>query len=168
MSGPEYTVGSFVSGRDDPTELARLHLEVRQRQEAEGENKFSDIFDSQADIGNLKEYYIAPGGNFFVAREIGGEVMGFVGLRHDGHGYGSLKRMATVFEYRNRGVATALVSTTIDWAKDRGFTKLTLHTNQGEAAKPRYEAAGFEIVGFLPEKGLQGDYIMELNLQKNT
>ena len=48
-------------------EVAALHLEIRRWQEAIGQNRFADIYDSQPDLRDVLGYYVTPGGNFWFA-----------------------------------------------------------------------------------------------------
>jgi len=60
-------------------EVAALHLEIRRWQEAIGQNRFADIYDSQPDLRDVLGYYVTPGGNFWFATTGTGELAGFVG-----------------------------------------------------------------------------------------
>ena len=60
-------------------EVAALHLEIRRWQEAIGQNRFADIYDSQPDLRDVLGYYVTPGGNFWFATTSTGELAGFVG-----------------------------------------------------------------------------------------
>jgi RimJ/RimL family protein N-acetyltransferase len=58
--------------------------------------------------------------------------------------------MAVVPEWRGRGVGTALMQACVDWARERGIHKLTLHVwPHNEAALRLYEKFGFEREGLL-------------------
>ena len=158
----QYSVKSFKTGVHDSSEIAKLHLASRRWQEKIGQNTFSNILESQKDLNGLEEYYITPGGNFFVAENTKGEVIGFIALRNDGDGKGTIKRLAVLPDYHRRGIARALVGELVDWAKQNGFSKLSLHTNIGEKARPIYEQFGFKVVGFVDE---HEDWAMEANLK---
>lgn len=158
----QYTIKSFKTGIHDSSEIAKLHLAIRRWQEKIGQITFSNILESQIDLNKLEEYYIAPGGNFFVAENIDGAIIGFVALHNDGNGKGTIKRLAVLPDYHRRGIARALVSETVNWAKQNGFLKISLHTNIGEKARPIYEQFGFKVVGFVDE---HEDWTMEANLR---
>lgn len=159
-----FSVEPFESAMNiSPADIAQSHLQVREWQVEEGQNTFSDITESQRDLNELEEYYVASGGNFFVARGDDGELLGFVGLRGDGDGQGMIKRLAVLPAHQRKGVGRALVSETVEWARANGFRKLILHTNRGENARPLYEEAGFEVTGHIPEND---DWIMELDLER--
>ena len=143
-----------------PSEIAQTHLRVRQWQEAVGQNRFSNIEESQRDLAGLEEYYIGSGGNFFVATNTARVLLGFVGLHADGQGQGIVKRLAVVPEHHRRGIGRALVGELVAWAQCNDFFQLTLHTNRSENARSTYEEAGFEVVGYLPE---HDDWVMALD-----
>ena len=148
MNETAFSVKPFQAGIDDPAEIARIHLGIRQWQEEIDQNKFLDIQDSQADLKTLDEYYVARGGNFFIAKDSEWQVIGFMGLRNDGDGHGVLKRLAVIPEHQRQGIGKVLIAEAIEWARQNGFTKLSLHTGITEKARPLYEKFGFEVLGF--------------------
>lgn len=165
MSGENPTpIESFNPEVHDSAEIAATHLLVRQWQESEGRNTFSDILDSQVDLTTIEDTYIAPGGNFFVARQpVTDEIIGFVALRNDGDGQGTLKRLAVVPDQQGQRIGPALVAELIDWARAHGFVHLTLTTGKDELAREKvYEHAGFAVTGEIPE---HDDWVMELDLE---
>jgi RimJ/RimL family protein N-acetyltransferase len=149
-----------------PVDIANIHLGIRLWQERVGQNSFSNLYESQTDLNDLENYYISNGGNFFVAHTPNVAVAGFVGLRNDGEGQGSIKRLAVLPEHQSQGIGQSLVGEAVEWAQTQDFKKLMLHTNVGENARPIYEKFGFEVVGFLPEKGKYGDWVMERTFEQ--
>lgn len=165
MSNPNctYAVGPFdANGEILPADIASTHLSIREWQVGTGQNTFSNILDSQPDLNGLENYYISPGGNFFVATDKS-RLLGFIGLRNDGEGQGVIKRLAVIPDEQRRGIGKTLAGSIIDWAREAGFSKLTLHTNIGEKARALYEQFGFEIKGWVPE---HEDWYMELELKQ--
>jgi GNAT superfamily N-acetyltransferase len=158
----EYSVNPFRPGIDAPDVIASLHLDVRLWQRESGQNEFAGrIMDSQADLKAIEAYYLEPGGNFFIAKDKTGKVIGFIGLKNDGNGEGSLKRLAVVPEWQRRGVGKTLISAVMDWAKQAGFIRLSLQTHSGEYAKPLYEKFGFKVTDWVEERR---DWLMECRL----
>jgi ribosomal protein S18 acetylase RimI-like enzyme len=130
-----------------------------------GTNIFSDIYDTQADLAGLEQNYIVNGGNFFIARTEGGQLKGFVGLRNQGNGQAALKRLAVLPEFEHQGVGKALVSELITWARDNGFSKISLQTGGSEEAKTKiYEKVGFVVTGTVPKEYKSDEWLMELSL----
>lgn len=160
-----YSVAPFKARVDVPADIAAIHLDIRKWEIAEvGHNIFLDILDSQADLNALDQYYIARGGNFFIAKDAQQQVIGFVGLRNDGNEQGTFKRLAVVPQWHRRGVGKALVTTAMDWATQAGFTQLSLHTGLHEHARPLYEQFGFRVVDFRDD---YKDWAMEWELQRS-
>lgn len=157
-----FEIEPFQPGKDTPADIALIHLSVRNWQEKVGQNTFSNILESQADLNKIERYYIDPGGNFFVARNPQKKILGFIGLRNDGNGKGVIKRLSVRPDYQRQGIGKALVGNALDWARQNGFTKISLHTNIGEKARSIYEKFGFKVVGFVEE---HEDWTMELNLK---
>jgi GNAT superfamily N-acetyltransferase len=161
-----YSVEQFNGSDDIPANIALMHLGIRRWQEANGQILFTDIRDSQADLTAISQYYIEPGGNFFVAKDAHAAVLGFVGIRRNCSDQGIIKRLAVAPEQQGRGIGHALVGTAINWAQNNGLTKLSLITGEGEQARPIYEKYGFCIVDFiLPKKDKHLDWVMELDLE---
>lgn len=148
-----------------PEAIAAAHLAVRRQQEQDGTNRFSDIYDSQADLTDLAAYYITGGGNFFVATDSDGALQGFVGLRHDGDGHATLKRLAVLPDFEGRGIGTTLVQALINWATQHDFRSISLQTGGDEQARERiYLKLGFKDVGRLPRVDKTDEYLMKLDL----
>jgi ribosomal protein S18 acetylase RimI-like enzyme len=151
-----------------PSQIALAHLAVRQNQELVGTNKFSDIYDTQEDLANLEQNYVSGGGNFFTARTEDGQLMGLVGLRNDGDSHATLKRLAVLPEFEGQGAGKALVRELIAWARQNGFTKISLQTGGSEEAKAKiYEKAGFVVTGTVPKEHKADEWLMELSLNLN-
>lgn len=147
------------------SEIALAHLAVRQNQELVGTNTFSNIYDTQADLIELQQNYIANGGNFFIATTEDGRLKGFVGLRNDGDGDATLKRLAVLPEFEGQGTGKALVKELLTWARENGFTKISLQTGGDEEAKAKiYEKAGFVVTGAVPKEQESDEWLMELVL----
>ncbi|HEX5743836.1 MAG TPA: GNAT family N-acetyltransferase [Candidatus Saccharimonadales bacterium] len=158
----QFSVKPFQAGKDSPDEIAATHLKIRQWEERVGQADFSGrILSSQKDLKSLNRYYVAAGGNFFIAKDTEGRLIGFVGLKNNGDGHGAFKRLAVVPEWQRKGVGKALVSVAIDWARAAGFTKLSLQTHSREYAKSLYEQFGFKVVGWVDELE---DWLMERRL----
>lgn len=85
--------------------------------------------------------------NYFVVAEENGTVMGYAGLCFV-LDEGDIANVATLPEYRRRGVGAALVSNIIEFAKENGIKSLMLEvrgSNSGAIAL--YEKFGFAKIG---------------------
>lgn len=156
----KYKVVPFRPGIDSPGEIASIHLKIREWQVKIGQNWFPNMKASQKDLLNLEQFYITSGGNFFIAKDKNGKIIGFVGLKNE-KGTGVFKRLAVVPEYHRKGVAKALVSEAIDWAKQNGFKKFSLRTGITEHARPLYEQFGFRVIRYNEDRK---DLTMETEL----
>lgn len=144
----KYKIATYSPGADNPEEIAAKHLAIRQWQVDTSQNWFLDIYDSQDDLKNLEKYYLGDGGNFFIAKNTTGQIVGFVGLKNEGGGLGVFKRLAVVPQHQRQGIARSLVGEGIKWAEKNGFTKLSLRTGITENARPLYEEFGFKAIRF--------------------
>lgn len=163
MVAPKIVIESFNSDQEVADAIAAYHLAIRLQQRRDGENQFrTNIHDSQADLKTIHSYYIKPGGNFFIARDITtNAIAGFIGLRKEHKTVGRIKRMAVLPDYRRQHIGTRLVETVLTWATDKGFKKLVLATGEHENAIHIYKAAGFEVFEY--DKA-HTDYLMALEL----
>jgi len=146
--------------------VAALHLQIRQGQREDGTSNYSEskLYGSQADLKGMADFYVKPGGNFWIARDTAtGRIAGFIGLKCESEKAGVLKRLAVVPEYRRRGIARELVETLISWARQHKFATITLGTGRHEKAHDLYIQAGFIDTG-LSENG--NDYRMRLDFMK--
>lgn len=157
-----YKISEFLESEDSAMDIARLHLGIRQWQVQQGQAKFTKgIMSSQEDLKNLQTNYIEKGGNFFIAKDSNGEVLGFLGVRNDGEGTGTIKRVAVMPKNQGRGIGSSLLKAGMEWSRRNGYRKLSLSTGINETAKPLYEKFGFKVVG----RDLENeDYLMEIAL----
>lgn len=85
--------------------------------------------------------------NYFVVAEEDGTVMGYAGLCFV-LDEGDVVNVATLPEYRRRGVGAALVSDIIEFAKKKGIKSLMLEVRESNAgAIALYEKFGFVKIG---------------------
>lgn len=160
------SIEPFNGDQSVADEVAKLHLDIRFGQIQDGTNSFhpevTDIYDSQDDLKNMQEFYINPGGNFWIARDKNtGKIVGFVGLKKQSKEICKLKRMAVIESYRQQGIGQSLGEELINWAKNHGFKQVTLATGVNEKAHSLYKKLGFVDNGY--GKG-GADYRMKLDL----
>jgi GNAT superfamily N-acetyltransferase len=97
--------------------------------------------DFYSDLDDIESAYV--GGVFLVA-EVNGAIAGMGGLLSTGE----IVRMRVHAEHRRQGLATRILASLIDRARDLGMKRVFLHTLQEQAAAQRlYVAHGFEEVG---------------------
>jgi putative acetyltransferase len=86
---------------------------------------------------------------FFCAWQ-GSELMGCGALKVHGDGLGEVKSMRTDPRFRQRGVASAILTTIIEQANQLNLSRLSLETGSMQAFKPAqilYQRFGFEECG---------------------
>ncbi len=69
------------------------------------------------------------------------QIVGFMSTERDGY----INRLYTHPDWVGRGIATALLKNTEEWAKKRGLKKLVLESSK--SAETFYEKCGFKKVG---------------------
>lgn len=134
-----------------PKAVVRHHLEVRMWQVGNGLNRFADFWDSVPDLSDPDGFYVAPGGNLWVAqRDAAPRVVGCLALQRTGLTSGEVKRFAVRPDCQGQGIGTSLVDALMGWARSAGYTDLTLTTGRRETARPIYERFGFSVTGEVP------------------
>ncbi len=162
LSMEDYIVTQFDGNEQLSRKIASLHLGVREWQVQQGQARFTKgILSSQEDLKELQKKYIDQGGNFFVAKDGRGNIVGFLAIRNDGDGLGAVKRVAVLPGHQRKGIASKLLQAAIDWSTGQGYSKLKLSTGFNEKGKPLYEKFGFKVVG---RDTTNEDYLMELGL----
>lgn len=128
----------------DAAGIRDLILGIQQR-----EFGFSIAWDDQPDLHDIPGWYRAGAGEFWVARDETGRVVGTIGLRDIGGGIGALRKMFVAKEWRGpeRRVALSLVETLLAHARARGLATILLGTTEAFRAAHRfYEKCGFRQV----------------------
>lgn len=159
----EVAITEFKGDQAVADHIADLHLQVRFQQRADGENQFrTNIRESQTDLRDMNVYYIEPGGNFFIAREVTtDQVAGFIGVRRTACDTAQIKRMAVMPEFRRQGIGSRLAKRAVAWSIVSGIKRLSLSTGRKENARLLYKSVGFVIVG---ADEVHDDHLMELEL----
>jgi putative acetyltransferase len=92
---------------------------------------------------------IDPAVTFFSYR-VDGELLGVAALKELDDAHAEIKSMHTAEAARGRGIGRALVDHVVDFARDRGYRRLSLETGAGPAFAPAralYASAGFRPCG---------------------
>lgn len=144
-----YSIEQYKDLVHSKHDIAAIHLSIRKWQEQIDQNKFTDLFASQADLKNIKQYYVNQGGNFFLAIDNDtNEVVGFVGLKRVGD-VGEVKRLAVLPNHHQRGIAQRLMTELITWSKLHDIQELMLTTCISEKAQFLYAKLGFKKTNLL-------------------
>ena len=101
----------------------------------------------QPDLANIPSFYQVKNGEFWVAENDVGKVVGTIALIDIGGNEGAIRKMFVHKDYRGKekGVGQLLLDTLIDWCKQKSITEIYLGTvAQLHAAKRFYVKNGFE------------------------
>lgn len=102
----------------------------------------------QPDLFAIRERYQTEKGNFWVASHAG-ELIGTIALIDAGEGTGVIRKMFVRTDWRGtpERVAQRLFDTLLAWAKEKGFSELTLGTvDILKTARRFYERNGFTFI----------------------
>jgi N-acetylglutamate synthase-like GNAT family acetyltransferase len=138
----KYAIVRFVGG--DVAGVRDLILGIQQR-----EFGFSITWEDQPDLHDIAGWYRIGAGDFWVAKDEAGRIIGTIGLRDIGGGAGALRKMFVDKGWRGgeRGVARQLVEFLIAHAQGKGLRTILLGTNEAFRAAHRfYEKQGFRPV----------------------
>ncbi|KAM9330276.1 uncharacterized protein PAF06_011451 [Gastrophryne carolinensis] len=121
----------FIGGRRLLTKDYQQYVERSQRE----------------DLLHIEESYMATKNSCFWVAESNGRVVGMVGAQSlpcSGQVM-QLRRLSVARDQRHKGIAKALCTTVIDFARERGYTTLTLETSMIQrAAHKLYASLGFQ------------------------
>ena len=115
----------------------------------QGEFGFPITWEDQPDLHDIPGWYRAGKGDFWVAKDGAGRIVGTIGLRDIGGGAGALRKMFVAKEWRGpeRRVALSLVETLLAHARKAGLRTILLGTTEAFRAAHRfYEKSGFRRV----------------------
>lgn len=116
-------------------------------------------------LTNVQQKIIDTGGQVFLA-VLDGEVVGCGGLMNMGECSYEFIKMATDERYQRRGIARAVMSAAIDWAREHNVRRLYLETNHTLTPAIRlYESVGFKHIPPRATKYRRADVFMELWLE---
>ncbi|MGE5380776.1 MAG: GNAT family N-acetyltransferase [Methylocystaceae bacterium] len=104
--------------------------------------------EDQPDICSINDFYLNPGGSFFVALDQD-LVVGTIGLLNIGSQQGVLRKMFVKQQYRGKVYHTAylLLTELLSWAYDHNFNDVFLGTTPWFLAAHRfYEKHGFQEI----------------------
>ena len=110
------------------------------------------------DIEGIEEYYLLPSNNAFFVAYDGDRIVATAAIRAYDRDYeffkglytkedtASIWRLMVDEKYRRHGLARSLVNTMEDFAHEKGYARIYLHTHRYlEAAMAFWESLGYEI-----------------------
>uniref|UniRef100_H3C5Y0 N-acetyltransferase 8 n=1 Tax=Tetraodon nigroviridis TaxID=99883 RepID=H3C5Y0_TETNG len=112
---------------------------------------FNNYIDSvlRQDLGDITQSYLKHKDSCFWVAESDGVLVGSVACHpaRDAAGCMELKRMSVRRSHRGMGIAKALCRTMTEFARERGFAAVVLHTSVVQTdAQKLYEHMGFERI----------------------
>jgi GNAT superfamily N-acetyltransferase len=85
--------------------------------------------DTGLDIEDIPAAYLGtPDGQFWVALNPEGQVVGMIGVQPSEPGVGEIRRLRVQADHRRRGIGHRLMETAIRFCRDRGYVKIMLDT----------------------------------------
>ena len=107
----------------------------------------------EAQLADPVKYFLAPGGEIFVALDDGGGVLGTCAVvPHGEEGECEVAKLAVTAEARGQGIARRLVESCLAWARAKGFRRAILVSNhQLRPALALYGSLGFTLAPVPPE-----------------
>jgi GNAT superfamily N-acetyltransferase len=107
----------------------------------------------EAQLADPVKYFLAPGGEIFIALGDAGEVFGTCAVvPHGDQGECEVAKLAVDGAVRGQGIARRLVETSLAWARSKGFRRAILVSNhQLRPALALYASLGFASAPVPPE-----------------
>jgi N-acetylglutamate synthase-like GNAT family acetyltransferase len=137
-----FAIARYADG--DSAGVRDLILGIQQ-----GEFGIAISWEDQPDLHDIPAFYRAGSGEFWVAKDEAGRIVGTIGLRDVGGDAGALRKMFVAQELRGRGrsVAQRLLETLVAHARAAGMQSILLGTTEAFRAAHRfYEKNGFRQV----------------------
>lgn len=102
-----------------------------------------------ADLDDVETFYHARGGLFIVLEDFNGAVVGSCGVLPLSHERCELRKLYLAHPFRGHSLGKLLLRCAMDWARNRGFQEMELHTAASlKEAVGLYRRFGFERSGF--------------------
>lgn len=83
--------------------------------------------DSGLDIDDIDQAYLKPDGNHFWVAEVGGHVVGMIGVMHS-DGTGEIRRLRVAESHRRQGIGSKLLEQALGFCRERNYLKVHLDT----------------------------------------
>lgn len=152
-----------IKGLDEPFEIiGKLKPSFANGEWSYTEELFEDshMQSYPVDDNDYAEYVDCPYKNAFLAY-VDGAFAGRIIVRKDWNKYVFIEDISVVKDYRGKGVGTALIQKTIEWAKKEGMDGLALETQDNNLLACRfYSKCGFKLgaVNTMLYKNLEKPY----------
>ncbi|XP_073474227.1 probable N-acetyltransferase camello isoform X3 [Aquarana catesbeiana] len=113
------------------------------------------------DLLNIEESYIQRPNSFFWVAASGGRIVGMVGVQPDPNSNSDmiLRRLSVAKDQQRRGIARALCMKVFDFARQRGYQRITLDTSTMQVnAHKLYRHLGFKTAKVIPSRSRLGRF----------
>ncbi|MFH1089824.1 MAG: GNAT family N-acetyltransferase [Candidatus Uhrbacteria bacterium] len=123
----------------DKDDVKQLHIEGLKQT-----GSYIDDSELDIDLENIRETYTNSGGEFLVV-SLENKIIGMGALRKVDDETAEIKRMRVAINYQGHGVGSLILDRLIEKARELGYKKIILDTNEKqEAARRLYEKKGFK------------------------
>lgn len=103
--------------------------------------------DDQTDLLKIDESYINDGGNFWVAQDQFGEIIGTLGVQRLSKNRGALKKMFVHSAYRSKKIGKSLINYLFQYCEDNKINEIYLGTtDKFKDAQIFYKKNGFKEI----------------------
>lgn len=101
--------------------------------------------DVAIDVDDIDRWYLHQPGNHFWIAEVGGVVVGMIGVQHHDEGTGEIRRLRVRDGSDALDIAQRLLSVAIDFCAQQQYLKVTLDTHlQNQPAIELFQKAGYK------------------------
>jgi ribosomal protein S18 acetylase RimI-like enzyme len=103
--------------------------------------------DTGYDVDHIQDVYMkCPHSHFWVAESPSCQIVGMIGVQHDGDGAAQIRRLRVRGDVQRRGIGTALLETALRFCQAKHYLKVMLDTYvHRESALRLFERFGFRL-----------------------
>lgn len=103
--------------------------------------------DTGYDVDHIQDVYMkCPHSHFWVAESPSGQIVGMIGVQHDGDGAAQIRRLRVRGDWQRRGIGTALLETALRFCQAKHYLKVMLDTHvHRESALRLFERFRFRL-----------------------
>ena len=84
--------------------------------------------DTGFDIDDVRLAYMTPPGSHFWVADVGGRIVGMIGVQQLDAGVGEIRRLRVAPDSRRRGIGSKLLERALEFCRDQELLKVTLDT----------------------------------------
>ena len=118
--------------------------------------------DTGADIEDIPAAYFADERNHFWVAEVQGQVLGMIGLAHEGEHTGEIRRLRVAPKWQDSAIAGRLIETALAHCNRHAYVKVVFDTRfERDSALDLFERFGFQHTR---TKAMHGKELLEFYL----